>query len=96
MVNAGKNLGARLQALEMSESTLECWRSHFGGMKREQAKRFKYSQDENLRLKRLVADRLWTSRCESTARSETGEPFSAASGGRRGLPWKSNPVTRKC
>ena len=32
MLNAGKDLAAVLQALEISESTLERWRAQFGGM----------------------------------------------------------------
>ena len=38
MLNAGKDLGAVLQALEISESTLERWRAQFGGMKCEKGK----------------------------------------------------------
>ena len=39
MRNAGKDLAALLQALEVSESTFERWRAQFGGMKCEEAKR---------------------------------------------------------
>lgn len=56
MLNAGKELAAVLQALEISESTFERWRSQYGGMKAEEAKRLKELEDENKRLKRLVAD----------------------------------------
>ncbi|MBY0587047.1 transposase [bacterium] len=41
MLNAGKDLAAVLQALEVSESTLDRWRKQFGGMKSEEAKRIK-------------------------------------------------------
>ena len=33
MLNAGKELAAVLQALEISESTLDRWRKQYGGMK---------------------------------------------------------------
>ena len=33
MLNAGKDLAAVLQALEVSESTLDRWRAQYGGMK---------------------------------------------------------------
>ena len=33
MLNAGKDLAAVLQALEVSESTLERWRAQYGGLK---------------------------------------------------------------
>ena len=56
MLNAGKDLAAVLQALEISEATLACWRAQYGGMKSEEAKRLKALEDENRRLKQLVAD----------------------------------------
>jgi len=56
MLNAGKDLAAVLQALEVSESTYDRWRSQYGGMKAEEAKRLKQLEDENKRLKQLVAD----------------------------------------
>lgn len=56
MLNAGKELAAALQALEVSEATLHRWRAQYGGMKAEEAKRLKQLEDENTRLKRLVAD----------------------------------------
>lgn len=56
MLNAGKDLAVVLQALEVSESTYERWRAQYGGMKAEEAKRLRELEDENRRLKRLVAD----------------------------------------
>ena len=56
MLNAGRDLAAVLQALEVSQSTLDRWRSQYGGMKAEEAKRLKTLEDENKRLKQLVAD----------------------------------------
>jgi len=56
MLNSGKDLAVVLQALEVSESTYERWRNQYGGMKSEEAKRLKQLEDENRRLKRLVAD----------------------------------------
>ena len=56
MLNAGKELAAVLQALEVSESTYGRWRSQYGGMKSEEALRLKKLEDENRRLKQLVAD----------------------------------------
>ena len=56
MLHAGKDLAAVLQALEVSDSTLERWRAQYGGMKCEEAKRLKHLEDENRRLKQLVAD----------------------------------------
>ena len=56
MLNSGKDLAAVLQSLEVSESTYDRWLKQFGGMKSEEAKRLKELEDENKRLKRLVAD----------------------------------------
>ena len=56
MLNSGKDLAAVLQALGISESTYARWLKQYGGMKSEEAKRLKELEDENQRLKRLVAD----------------------------------------
>ena len=56
MLAAGKDLGAVLQALEISEATLNRWRNQYGGMKSEEAKRLKHLEEENSRLKKLVAE----------------------------------------
>jgi hypothetical protein len=56
MLNAGKDLATVLQALEVSEATYCRWRSQYGGMKAEEAVRLKKLEDENKRLKQLVAD----------------------------------------
>ncbi|EAQ77158.1 ISDet3, transposase orfA [Blastopirellula marina DSM 3645] len=56
MVAAGKSVGEVLQALEVSEATLSRWRSQYGGMKSEEAKRLKSLEEENNRLKKIVAD----------------------------------------
>jgi transposase-like protein len=56
MLSAGKDMAAVLQSLEVSEATLARWRSQYGGMKSEEAKRLKQLEDENRRLKTLVAD----------------------------------------
>ena len=56
MLSAGKDQAAVLLALEVSESTLDRWRKQYGGMKSEEAVRLKKLEDENKRLKQLVAD----------------------------------------
>jgi hypothetical protein len=57
MLNAGKDLAAVLQALQISESSYERWRNQYGGMKAEEAVRLKKLEDENRRLKELVAEK---------------------------------------
>jgi putative transposase len=56
MLNAGKDQAAVLQALEVSEATYLRWRNQYGGMKSTEAKRLKELEDENKRLKVIVAD----------------------------------------
>ena len=57
MLNAGKDLAAVLQALQISESSYDRWRNQYGGMKAEEAVRLKKLEDENRRLKELVAEK---------------------------------------
>ena len=56
MLNAGQDPAAVLQTLEISESSYLRWRNQYGGMKAEEAVRLKKLEDENRRLKQLVAD----------------------------------------
>jgi putative transposase len=56
MLNAGKDQAAVLQSLEVSEATYLRWRNQYGGMKSTEAKRLKELEDENKRLKVIVAD----------------------------------------
>src|SRR5436190_21999464 len=52
----GESLEAILQRLEVSEQTFYRWRNQYGGMKAPDAKRLKELEQENARLKQLVAD----------------------------------------
>lgn len=56
MVAAGKTVGQVCQTLEISEQTLARWRKRYGGMKSEEARRLKDLEDENKRLKKLLAE----------------------------------------
>jgi transposase-like protein len=56
MLAAGKTIGQVCQTLEVSEQTFHRWRNQYGGMKAEEAKRLKELEQENRRLKKLVAD----------------------------------------
>lgn len=56
MLSADKSVGQVCQALEISEQTLNRWRHQFGGMKSAEAKRLKELEEENRRLKKVVAD----------------------------------------
>ena len=56
MLNAGKDQAAVLQSLEVSQTTYDRWRNQYGGMKSTEAKRLKELEEENQRLKEIVAD----------------------------------------
>ena len=56
MLSAEKSIGQVCQALEISEQTYHRWRNQYGGMKAGEAKRLKELEDENKRLKRVVAE----------------------------------------
>lgn len=56
MLGAGKSMGEVCQALEVSEPTFHRWRHQYGGMKAEEARRLKELEQENARLKRLLAE----------------------------------------
>jgi putative transposase len=56
MLAAEKSIGQICQALTISEQTYHRWRNQYGGMKSGEAKRLKELEDENQRLKKLVAE----------------------------------------
>jgi len=53
---AGRELSAVLQMLGISEQTYYRWKKKYGGMKAEEAQRLAELEEENARLKKLVAD----------------------------------------
>ena len=56
MLAAEKTIGQVVQALGISEQTFHRWRNQYGGMKAEEAKRLKALEQENKRLKKLLAE----------------------------------------
>ncbi len=56
LLNAGKDLTEVLRHLEIAESTWNRWRSRYGGMNVNQARRLKELEAENARLKKLLAE----------------------------------------
>ena len=52
----GQSVGQVARKLGVSEQTYYRWRREYGGMKVDQAKRLKALEQENARLKRLLAD----------------------------------------
>ena len=56
MLAAGATIAQVCQKLEVAEATFHRWREQYGGMKASEAKRLKELEQENVRLKKLVAD----------------------------------------
>lgn len=52
----GQTLAESCRQLSITEQTYYKWRKQFGGLRVDQAKRFKEIEQENTRLKRMVAD----------------------------------------
>jgi transposase-like protein len=55
-LSAGRELAAVCQMLGISEQTYYRWKNKYGGMKAEEAQRLASLEEENARLKKLVAD----------------------------------------
>ncbi len=58
LLGEGQDVAAVAKQLEVSEQTLHRWRTQYGGLKADDAKRLKELEKENQRLKRMVADQL--------------------------------------
>ena len=56
LLGEGMELPEVTKQLEVSEATYHRWRARFGGMKADDAKRLKELEQENSKLKRLVAE----------------------------------------
>jgi putative transposase len=56
LLGQGQDLEEVARHLEITESTWHRWRTQYGGMKADDAKRLKELERENVRLKHIVAD----------------------------------------
>lgn len=52
----GESIAEVCRQISVSEQTYFNWRKEYGGLRVDQAKRFKQLEEENARLKKLVAD----------------------------------------
>ena len=55
-INKGLDVVKACRAAGISDQSYYRWRKEYGGMKVDQAKKYKELEQENTRLKRLVAD----------------------------------------
>ena len=56
LIGQGQTVADVIRYLGVSDVTYYRWRKEYGGLKVDQAKRFKELEKENARLKRLLAD----------------------------------------
>ena len=56
LISQGATFAVMLKKIGVSDCTYYRWRKEYGGMRVEQAHRLKELEQENTRLKRLVAD----------------------------------------
>jgi putative transposase len=56
LLNTGKTVGEVCRHLMIGESTYYQWRAQYTGVEMDQAKRLKDLEEENRRLKKLVAE----------------------------------------
>ena len=56
LLSQGNTIGIVCKKIGVSDYTYYRWRKEYGGMRVEQAKRLKELEQENSRLKKLVAD----------------------------------------
>ena len=56
LLNEGKDIAEVVRHLEIAESTWNRWRTQYGGMKADEAKRLRQLEVENARLKKLLAE----------------------------------------
>ena len=56
LLSGGATVAQACKQLGVTDQTYYKWRREYGGLKTDQAKRFKELEQENARLKKLVAD----------------------------------------
>ena len=56
LISGGATVAQACKQIGVTDQTYYKWRREYGGLKTDQAKRFKELEQENARLKKLVAD----------------------------------------
>ncbi len=56
LISGGTTIALACKQIGVTDQTYYKWRREYGGLKTDQAKRFKEMEKENTRLKQLVAD----------------------------------------
>ena len=74
LISQGSTLAVMLKKIGVSDCTYYRWRQEYGGMRVAQARRLKELEQENARLKRLVADLSLDKAILTEAVRETSKP----------------------
>lgn len=73
-VENGRALADVLREKNLSQATIYVWRSKYGGMEASDARKLNDLEDENRRLKQLVADHALDIQALKLVNSKNGEP----------------------
>ena len=57
MISQGKSISQATRQIGIVDQTYYKWRREYGGMRVDQAKRLKHLEQQNLQLKKIVADK---------------------------------------
>ena len=57
MISQGKSISQATRQIGIVDQTYYKWRREYGGMRVDQAKRLKHLEEQNLQLKKIVADK---------------------------------------
>lgn len=82
-----------------SEPTYYAWKKKYGGMDVSEARRLRALEEENSRLKRLVADLSVQNQILKEANAKNGDPVDHAAGGASGggsYEWKNFQSLEEC
>ena len=71
-----------IRKVGISEQTFYRWKKQYVGMETDQAQQMKQLQEENSRLKQLVAELVWIRRCCRMCSEKSSEALGAPSDGR--------------
>ena len=74
VIAAGSTVVEAVRRIGVSEQTFYRWRTEYGGLRVDQARRLKQLETENVRLKRAVAELTWRTRYSRRQLRETSEP----------------------
>lgn len=83
LLGTGATIAQVCQRIAVSEQTFHRWRQQYGGMKASDAKRLKELEQENARLKKLVADQALDNATQAASEPSANDEHLRAEAARR-------------